>query len=105
MTKAKMVIETVSICGFDCYSLKSVREEIDELIKEHGEDATLDIDMAYEQYGNGSQYISYSINKRRPETKVEASNRKKELAKRAADQEVRERKEFERLQKKFEEEK
>lgn len=98
----KKTIGVTAYCDIDCGSLAAVKMEIEHLIEMYGEDANLVLDSGY---NNLSQYVEYKriesdseYNKR-----LKAEAKTKELEeKRNKTIEENERKQFERLKKKFE---
>jgi hypothetical protein len=64
--------KTDSISSFNYDSLKDIRERIDDLIKQYGEDATLNVESVT-SYGDTS--IEWSISYSREETDKEKSKR------------------------------
>lgn len=100
MTKKNIV--SIANCDIDCGTLSALKMEIENLIEMYGEDATLVLDSGYT---NLSQYVEYKriesdseYNKR-----LKAESKTRELEeKRSKIIEDKDRKEFERLKKKFE---
>lgn len=103
MTKKiiKVVVEDVSPYEFDT-TLSSVKEKVDELIKEHGPDAHLDWDPDHWFPYDSSPSPRFRIRIDREETDEEYKARLEQERKIKEDQDERDRKEFERLKKKFE---
>lgn len=80
--------------------LKDALKEIQTLIEEHGEDATLDIDRECEAYSD--HYYAYArIYVKREETDQEFATRLTKEAKRKAERVARDKAEYERLKKEF----
>jgi di/tripeptidase len=93
----RKLIEVVAseYVGFQYSNLKSIKEEVEELILKYGEDATIKIE---DDYGDG---WVIRLHHKRLENKAETRKRLSEEARIAELQKRREKKEFERLSKIF----
>jgi hypothetical protein len=103
MTKRKII--TVKVGYSSTYefegSLKDVAERIQELIKEHGPEAWLDYNPHYYYDYDNEPSPRYEIYIKREETDAEVKQRLMQEAEEKRKREETERKEFERLSKKF----
>lgn len=84
-----------------CGSLKNAREVVENLITRYGEDAAMDIDAEYADYGSSERSAYVRVFIRREETDEEYMKRLIEEEKWRAAQEERDKAEFIRLQERF----
>jgi hypothetical protein len=103
MTKRKIITEKVSYSSTYEFegSLQSVLERVQELIKEHGPEAWLDYNPHYYYDYDNEPSPRYEIYIKREETDDEVKLRVLSEAEEKRKREDVERKEFERLSKKF----
>ncbi len=98
--KMKHVEKDLGFGGLADSTLKSVKEKIDELIKEYGEDAVYCIEQAYHLYSSDS-YIKEYLLYQRKETPEEREERIRDEKARKAVQKARELEQLERLKEKY----
>jgi len=81
--KMKRVEKDLSFNGLDGATLKRVKETIDELIEEYGEDAVFNIEKAYRPYSCDSyirEFIHYQREETPEEREIRIENEKAEKA-------------------------
>lgn len=103
MTKRKIInerVEEVSTWQFEG-SLSSVLERVQEMIKEHGPDATLDYNRHFYYDYDNEPTPRYELYKKREENDAELKQRLFEEAEHTRKREEADKAEFERLSKKF----